>query len=63
MFSVLVPKGRKDLFFLNMRVYEIMPQMSGQQSQDGEPVSVIWCAVYNEKESQPLGQNGMPPSF
>ncbi len=63
LFSVLVPKSRKDLFFLNMRVYEILPCASGQsKGQDGEPVSVVWCAVHDEKRSEPMGHDGaLPP--
>lgn len=63
LFSVLVPNARKDVFFLNMRVYEVVQSVSDSEGQDGEPVSVIWCAVYKEAQPEPLGQDGVPPSL
>jgi len=45
-FSVLAVPEREDMFLMNMRVYDVVPQRIEPQS-DAEPVSVVWCAVYN----------------
>ncbi|MBT3191696.1 MAG: hypothetical protein HN341_03995 [Verrucomicrobia bacterium] len=45
-FSVLAVPDRAEMFLMNMRVYNVVPQTSPPTS-NTDPVSVIWCAVYN----------------
>ncbi len=45
-FSVLAVPEHANMFLMNMRVYDIMPHKIEPQS-DTDPLSVIWCAVYN----------------
>ena len=48
LFSVILPRDRHDLFYLNMRVYHLVPPEE-RQDEDGSPM-LIWCAVYSQAE-------------
>ncbi len=45
-FSVLAVPERSDMFLMNMRVYDLI-ERPVTTTADVDPVSVIWCAVYN----------------
>ena len=51
-FSVLAIPERADVFFMNMRVYDVLPQ-SVAPKPGSDPVAVIWCAVYNLNQFEP----------
>jgi hypothetical protein len=46
-FSVILPKDRDDLFYLNMRVFHLVPPEK-QRNGDGSPL-LVWCAVYSQE--------------
>ena len=48
LFSIILPKDREDLFYLNMRVFHLVPPEKGKD-EDGSPM-LIWCAVYSQTE-------------
>ena len=45
-FSVLAIPKQSNMFMMNMRVYDIVPH-AVESGDDGRPVSVVWCAVFN----------------
>jgi hypothetical protein len=45
-FSVMADPSRGDMFLINTRVYDVVPYKLPPTS-DGDPVAVVWCAVYN----------------
>jgi hypothetical protein len=45
-FSVLAVPERSDMFLMNMRVYDVI-ERPVKPTSEVDPVSVIWCAVYN----------------
>jgi len=45
-FSVLTVPERSGMLLMNMRVYDVVEAPS-KPSSDKDPMSVIWCAVYN----------------
>jgi hypothetical protein len=50
-FSVLAVPERENMFLMNMRVYDIVPHRIEQES-GSDPLSVIWCAVYNMSQME-----------
>lgn len=51
LFSVILPVDRKDLFYLNMRVFHLVPPGKGENS-DESPL-LVWCAVSSETGAVP----------
>jgi hypothetical protein len=45
-FSVIAIPENTNMFLMNMRVYDVVPHKI-EPTADNEPVSIIWCAVYN----------------
>jgi hypothetical protein len=50
-FSVIAMPRRSDVFLMNMRVYDVVPHRL-EASTSNDPLSVVWCAVYQTKEPQ-----------
>jgi len=47
MFSVIMSHSRDDMFYLNMRVFRLLPP-GKEVSVEGAPL-LVWCAVYSEE--------------
>ncbi len=47
-FSVVSVPRQTEMFMMNMEVYNLVPLPVAPQA-GGQPVSVVWCAVYNVK--------------
>ena len=46
-FAVLAPPERPELFFMNMKVYEVLPQQGGDD--ESARSILIWRAVHRAK--------------
>jgi hypothetical protein len=45
-FSVLAVPRKRDMFIMNMQVFDVVPHKIDSE-EPGRPVSVVWAAVFN----------------
>lgn len=50
--TVIKTETDEELFYMNMRVFRVVPSSKATVVQAGDQVSNIWCAVYHLKRGE-----------